>query len=244
MDPISNYRRALHDIGVLNWEDDDRSGENFFLQTYFSDFAHPVVLDIGAHHGEYARKIIKICRSAVVYAFEPHPETYKELEQCGQEHGFLTYNYGLGNRNESTTIYDYRHLDGSEHASIYRGVIEELHTQEAIAHPVRMKKLDDILGSFGLTRVNLLKIDTEGNEFEILLGAEHSIRRGMIDVIHFEFNEMNVISRTFFKDFYDFLPEYDFFRLIPNGAMHIPTYIPWLCEIFAYQNIVCTKKRM
>ena len=242
MDQIANYLRALHGIGVLNWEDKEQNGETFFLQTYFADFVKPVVLDIGAHHGDYARRVIEICRSAAVYAFEPHPSTYKILEQSGKDCGFRTFNYGLGQQQESVPIYDYLHLDGSEHASIYKGVIEDLQTQTATSHPIQIEKLDDILDHLNLTHVDLLKIDTEGNEFNVLLGAEQSIRRGMIDVIHFEFNEMNVISRTFFKDFFDFLPEYDFFRLTPSSAMHIPTYIPWLCEIFAYQNIVCTRK--
>lgn len=242
MDPISKYRNALNDIGVLNWEDKDRCGENFFLQTYLAEFFQPVVLDIGAHHGDYSNKIIEVCQSATIYAFEPHPAAYLKLEQCGKEHGYLTFNSALGKHNESATIYDYFHQDGSEHASLYRGVIEELHAQASIAHPIRIEKLDDVIDKLSLKQVNLLKIDTEGNEFNVLLGAEQSLRIGMIDVIHFEFNEMNIMSRTFFKDFYDFLPEYDFFRLTAQGAIHIPTYIPWLCEIFAYQNIVCTRK--
>ena len=53
---------------------------------------------------------------------------------------------------------------------------------------------------------------------------------------------MNVISRRFFKDFWDFLPEYDFFRLLPEGVLPLVQYVPSHCEIFAYQNIVCTRK--
>lgn len=242
MDAISNYHNALRDIGILNWEDENRSGENFFLQTYLSAFVRPVVLDIGAHHGDYSRKVIDICHSAVVYAFEPHPATYKELEQCGKTYGFQTFQFGLGQNQESAVIYDYQDQDGSEHASIYKDVIEKLHAATTTEHPVRLKKLDDVVDELDISQVNLLKIDTEGNEFSVLLGAEQSIRNNMIDVIQFEFNEMNIISRTFFKDFFDFLPEYDFYRLTPNGAIHISTYIPWLCEIFAYQNIICTRK--
>jgi hypothetical protein len=75
-----------------------------------------------------------------------------------------------------------------------------------------------------------------------LVRSEKTIKSGAIDVIQFEFNEMNVISRTFFKDFFDFLPEYDFFRLTHQGALFIRRYTPCFCEIFAYQNIVCVRK--
>jgi FkbM family methyltransferase len=242
MDPIGNYIKALHAIGVLNWQDQNTSGESSFLKSYLASFFRPVVLDIGAYHGDYAHNVLEICPSASVYAFEPHPVTYEILETSGKASGFKTFNYGLGRQQELTSIYDYHHQDGSEHASIYKKVIEDLHTGAAIKHSIQLEKLDDVLNDLGLSHVDLLKIDTEGNEFNVLIGAENSIRNGMISVIHFEFNEMNVISRTFFKDFFDFLPEYDFFRLTPNGAIHIQTYKPALCEIFAYQNIVCTRK--
>ena len=60
-----------------------------------------------------------------------------------------------------------------------------------------MEKIDDLK----LERLNLLKIDAEGNEYKILLGAKQALQANIIDVIQFEFNEMNVISRVFMKDF-------------------------------------------
>ena len=60
--------------------------------------------------------------------------------------------------------------------------------------------------------------------------------------IQFEFNEMNIESRVFMKDFFNILPEYDFFRLLPDGYIplgNINTYRnPLTLELFAMQNIV------
>ena len=88
----------------------------------------------------------------------------------------------------------------------------------------------------------MLKIDTEGHEFAVLRGASNLLKTGRIDVIHFEFNEMNVVSRVFFKDIWDFLPNYDFYRMLPDGLAQIKNYSPVFCEIFAYQNIVAKLK--
>ena len=87
-----------------------------------------------------------------------------------------------------------------------------------------------------------MKIDTEGNELEVIRGCAKSIALGKIKIIHFEFNEMNIAARVFFKDFWDILSEYDFYRLLPNGMMRIKKYDPLFCEIFAYQNIVAIYK--
>lgn len=228
-------------MGVFKW-DIEENGEKLFLQNYLSTFKDPIIFDVGANRGAYSMLVREICPSALIYAFEPHPTNFAVLESCGKNHNLLSFNYGFGKTNETTALYDYLEKDGSSHASVYEEVIEQLWKSSAVAHPVTIRKLDDVLIEQGISRVDLLKIDTEGSEFNVLLGAEQSIRNGMVNVIHFEFNDMNVISRTFFKDFFDFLPEYDFFRLTPDGAIHIKSYIPWLCEIFAYQNIVCTRK--
>ena len=76
----------------------------------------------------------------------------------------------------------------------------------------------------------------------VLRGITEFIQSGKIGAIHFELNEMNVSSRTFFRDFWDILPNYVFYRLLPTGMVKIERYSPLFCEIFAYQNIVAILK--
>jgi hypothetical protein len=54
---------------------------------------------------------------------------------------------------------------------------------------------------------------------------------------------MNVSSRTYFRDFWNLLPNYNFYRLLPDGMVKIERYSPVFCEIFAYQNIVAILKQ-
>ena len=154
-------------------------------------------------------------------------------------HGF---NVGVGDSNGEISLYDYADNDGSTHASLYQEVIEGIHHSKAIEHKVKIIKLSDFVTEHGIDYIDLLKIDTEGNEMQVLLGLKDFIAEGKVGTIHFEFNEMNVISRVFFKDYFDLLPNYDFYRLLPNGMLPIKRYIPIDCEIFAYQNIVAIKK--
>jgi hypothetical protein len=89
-----------------------------------------------------------------------------------------------------------------------------------------------------LQHISLLKIDTEGHEFEVLLGARNAIDRGSIEVVHLEFNEMNVISRIFCRDFFELLKDYSFYRMLPDGLLPLGPYTAVTCELFAYQNLV------
>lgn len=229
-------------MGILNWNT-ETNGEAKFLTEYLSPLTAPIVFDVGANVGNYSELVKKISNTAQVYAFEPHPTTFNDLKKSSLLYDYEAINCGLGDENGDAILYDYKNNDGSEHASIFKNVIEQIHGGESKAHGICIKKLDDIVLELNVDKINLLKIDTEGNELSVLMGGEKTIRKGNIDVIHFEFNEMNVISRTFFKDFYDFLPEYDFYRLLPDGFFSISAYSPKFCEIFAYQNIVCVKKQ-
>ena len=93
-----------------------------------------------------------------------------------------------------------------------------------------------------IDRISLLKIDTEGTEYDVLMGGKETLKQGKIDIIQFEFNEMNVYSRTFMKDFVEILPKYEFFRLMPYGLYPMGEYRPSTWEIFAFQNIAAIRK--
>src|SRR6185436_3522307 len=84
--------------------------------------------------------------------------------------------------------------------------------------------------------VDFLKIDTEGNELKVLKGAQSLLQKNAIRAIQFEFNEMNVVSRVFLRDFYDILAGYTFYRLLPDGLLPLGRYSA-RNEIFAFQNI-------
>ena len=136
-------------------------------------------------------------------------------------------------------LYDYYEKDGSSHASLYREVIEEIRHQRSIKYDVKVKTLDDFCHEKKIQKIDLLKIDVEGHELQCLLGALDLLKQDKIKAIQFEFNEMNIISHSTFKDFWDLLRGFKFYRLLPNGhLLYIKEYNPLYCEIYAYQNIV------
>ena len=236
------YHLSLNGIGILNFQNSKISGEDFFLRSYLKDKTIKVIFDIGANEGGYSKKIMELNPNAELYAFEPHPKTFKKLQEVADEFSFKAFNVGVGDKNETLKIYDYKYKDGSQHASIFKDVIEKVHKSEFIEHKITLIKIDDFCKKSNIAGINLLKIDTGGNELKVLKGASELIKNNKIDVIHFEFNEMNVFSRVFFRDFYEFLINYNFFRMLPDGLIFLSEYNPIYQEIFAYQNIVAIRK--
>ena len=236
------YRVALNNIGVLNYENDVVSGERHFIQRFLTWQPRALIFDVGANEGQYAKLVKEIGPDAVVHSFEPHPVSFAKLERAATETGLFAHRLALGDVAGGVEIFDYADEAGSQHASLYRDVIEKIHQRSAAQTKVPCDTLDAVAERLGLTRIGLLKIDTEGHELAVLRGAKDLLARGAIDVIQFEFNEMNVISRAFFKDFFDILWQYQLYRLLMDGVIRLPVYDPVFMEIFAYQNIVCVRR--
>jgi len=237
-------RLGLGGLGVLNHKSTSISGEKWFLENYLKNEKTGVIIDVGANVGNYSIDVLRLSPGLNVYAFEPHPVTFSKLaHNLASFNNAKTINKGLSFEKSSLNLYDYQDKDGSSHASLYEDVITELHgAGVAVAHEVELITLDDFIESKGIDVVKLLKIDTEGNELLVLQGAKKAIESGKIKAIHFEFNEMNVASRTFFRDFWKILESYRFYRLLPSGMIELKAYSPLGCEIFAYQNIVALRK--
>lgn len=233
------FRLSLSGLGVLNYRNAKESGEASFLRAYLSqdEFAG-VVLDVGANKGDYALMCLNINPKIKVISFEPHPKTFRQLVHNLKGKDVRLVNMAMGGKEGILRLYDYADNDGSSHASLYREVIEEIRGTKAVSHPVEISTIDLFLEKEHIEEVGLLKIDTEGNELDVLKGSIKAIQSKKIKAIHFEFNEMNVVSRCFFKDFMSILDGYEFYRLLPNDMIRIDKYSPLYCEIFAYQNIV------
>lgn len=236
------YRLSSRGIGILNYESDGLSGEENFIKTQTSNIKNGIIFDVGANVGNYAKKLRESNPSVRIFCFEPHPINFQKLCDNTSQLDIELLNVGVGSAEGKLKLYDYVDEDGSSHASLYKDVIETIHKKKSIEYEVDVITLDDFVNLHSIEKISLLKIDTEGHELAVLKGFECFIRMGKVELIQFEFNEMNIVSRTFFKDFWDFLPNYDFYRMLPNGFVPIKNYSPFLCEIFAYQNIVAKLK--
>ncbi|SEV92697.1 methyltransferase, FkbM family [Chitinophaga sp. YR573] len=238
------YKLSMTGIGIHNYENDYVSGEKAFIKYMKAHnlFKDGVILDVGANVGNYAIMLRENNITLPIFAFEPHPVAFKKLEKAASAHHFIPVKRGAGDASATAVIYDYAGNGGSEHASMYKEVISDIRNSEVEEISIDMVSLDQFVTENKIDKIALLKIDTEGHELNVLKGAKDTIKRGLVNVIQIEFNEMNVISRTFFKDIIDILPGYDFYRLLPDGLLPLGVYKILDFEIFAFQNIVAMKR--
>jgi FkbM family methyltransferase len=236
---------SLRGLGVLNFQDETASGERHFLVDVLGKLEEPVVFDVGANEGNYAKSVLELKPSARVYAFEPHPVTYGRLAALavGPEH-LVAVNAACGSTAGQMVLYDYAGSEGTQHASLHAGVIEGIHHGTANRHDVGVIALDSFVEEHNISHIDLLKIDTEGHELDVLKGTKKLLGEGRIHAVQFEFNEMNVVSRVFLKDFYDLMPQFEFYRTLRDGLMPLGKYSALKCEVFAFQNIVALPRKV
>lgn len=236
------HHAALRGLGVLNYQNDEISGETAFLKSVLDNSKKAVVLDVGANVGRYSQQILQIAPTTQLHSFEPHPKTFEKLSSNPLLKGATLVNKGVGERQSVLELYDYENSDGSSHASLHKGVIEGIHGEKSVAHKVAVIDLQSYLTDHQLNNLTLLKIDTEGNELSVLKGLGNFLKEKRVQFIHFEFNEMNIYSKSSFLDFINLLDGYNLYRLLPGGKrLPLKTYSPADLEIYAYQNIIAER---
>jgi FkbM family methyltransferase len=242
MDPLLySYNR----IGILNYRDLQESGEVFFLQKiclpHLQKFACPILFDVGANTGEYSLELAFLFPKSKIFAFEPLESAF--LKAQSQLSGFNNVEVlplALGSEKGLKEIFVYRNDPISQHASLFKNVLEDIHkNNQIISQSIELDTLGSFCSSRGIEKIHFLKIDTEGFEMEVLKGASSLITNNLIEIIQFEFNEMNVVSRVFFKDFFDLFKKsnYRLYRLNSRELIPIKEYDA-IHEIYKFQNLI------
>ncbi len=227
---------GLKGLGINNCG--DASGEYFYLKQLIEKKQKPVLFDVGANVGEWSRRALEINPSSSIFAFEPNTAPF---EKCSKISQIKAFNMACGSKEERRTIYDRPDYPISTHASLDRGIISKL-GKGVVEKEIEVVTLDQIIASHEIKNIDLLKIDVEGFEYEVLRGAKKAIKNGVIHAIQFEFNDLNVYRRRFFRDFQKLLPQFVFYRLLPKGKIPLRSYDPVLHEIFAYQNLLAIRE--
>lgn len=205
------------------------------------------VVDVGAGEGNYISIVRSFFPGVFVWAFEAHPVTYKRLKKrfignTSQENTHI-FGVGLSDAKRKAMIFDYAGSKGTGHASLEKEVIEKLWASEAEAYPVEVTTLDNIAEQHNISRIDILKIDVEGKELNVINGARQLLEKGAVQMIQFEFNKMNIITRTFMYDFIEVLPTYDFYRVLYTGELYKISELEFaMREFFHRQEIVCLLK--
>lgn len=122
-------------------------------------------IDIGGNIGFWSRDFCD--RFQNVEIFEPDASNIECLESnLEDKKNYNLHKVGLGSKAETKTFYKSMTTSGGH--SFYRDQVFEDQVEMTV---LPIKRLDD----YNLTNVDLIKIDTQGSEYDILLGGEQTL---------------------------------------------------------------------
>jgi FkbM family methyltransferase len=153
-------------------------------QVFLSLGTNSVLFDVGANHGQSIKRFRRRFNGAKIHAFEPSPINFAKLQMSTQDDPLLRLNnFALGAKSAALEFQQNTHSDMSSFLSPGKehwGGINNVTT-------VQVETLHNYCQRNSISKIDLLKIDTQGYDLEVLRGAkqmlsEHRIRSLLIEI--------------------------------------------------------------
>lgn len=180
----------------------------------------PVIFDVGANEGQSIEWFQVVFPHAKIFSFEPGPSAFDVLKKkYSNKENVRLFDFGLGAHNEKGTLQENSYSNMSSLLAL-----DDLGWGTIIRQtPIEIKTVDQVCLENEIDMLDILKIDTQGFDFEVIKGAEKTIEQNRIGLILFEVifcNQYKGLPR--FTTIMDYLIDHNF---------HLITFYP-----FAYQN--------
>ncbi|MBD2533812.1 FkbM family methyltransferase [Nostoc flagelliforme FACHB-838] len=144
------------------------------------------IVDVGANIGLFSIFLSQLHKSLKILAFEPVQPIFEVLQANVNLHSLdniSLQNYGLGSENISETVFTfYPNMAGNSTTRpleklAQREVMDQALNQDMVEYLFQsqevkgeIKTLSSVINSLAIESIDLLKIDVEGEEYEVLRG--------------------------------------------------------------------------
>lgn len=134
-----------------------------------------LVFDVGGYEGNFSQKIIDKF-SCKVFIFEPMKSYYNLIEKrFSTNDNVILYNFGLSKLTEDIKIF---------HSDDASSMFKESESYEII----NVKNITDFIKESNISKIDLLKLNIEGSEYDVLEKLIEDDLIGIIDNIQVQFH--------------------------------------------------------
>jgi FkbM family methyltransferase len=156
---------------------------------WITEYNIRTIIDIGANVGQFINWSLVTFNNPHIYAFEPIHNVFGELKvKFGNRDNIELFNYGIGNvsgellinvneNSPSSSILDLdaKHIENFDFA---------INTQKEVIH---VRTLDSLYDCFNINSNLLVKIDVQGFEHNVILGANKTLRCAKVIIVELSF---------------------------------------------------------
>ena len=194
------------------------------------------LIDAGSHHGETIILFNKNFKINNFFAFEPSPINYEILQKNVKklkDKRIKIFNYALGNIDEemqlnqsvesqSTTLLN---INTKSNYFQRKKKILSLSNNEYFnkSFQVKVETLKNFISKNKIANVEFLKIDTEGFDFNVILGLEDSIHK--VKYIYFEHHFHDMFKKKYTLSYiHNYLKKKNFEKVFKIKMMFRKTF--------------------
>lgn len=188
-----------------------------------------VYVDVGAHNGEMIEIISNKFIVKKILAIEPNPDCYLKLKKLKYFKKLLIFNLALSDKKgfdflkigHISTMSTINDLNDKSVYTKFKKIIMSIFyfSNQIYKRKIKIKKdlLSNILKLSKIKKIDLLKIDTEGHEFNVLKGAKNFLKNTHLVLFEFHYDD-SIIKKYSYNDVNNFLQKKNF-KLISKNKM-------------------------
>lgn len=176
-----------------------------YLKTIF-DYEIDTVIDVGSHHGEYINNINKNFQVRKIYGFEPSPLNFNKLiGRLSKEQNIEIFNLGIDkvkrntilNQNIESSSSSINNLNSNSKYFKKKYFFFNFLKKKVFSKPIEIRTitLKDFIENKKLKFIDILKIDTEGYEYNVIIGLGEKIK--LIKAIHLEHHFDDMLLKNY-----------------------------------------------
>ena len=235
------FAKRLSGRGIM---DPSSNGEFNVLKSIVANNQNSICyIDAGCNVGNHILEFVSICKKhdvkkISIFAIECFPSTIKMLKKNLKDVKYFLITKALGKEKKIINFFfkDIKDSSGNNSA------INHYYLKNRIE--VEQTTIDNLVEYYKIKKINFLKLDIEGLEYDALLGANKSLSKGKIDYIQLEYNQTWIYSGGTIEKILKLAQKYRFklYRIRKNDLLEIPSYNYNLDDFF-YCNLLLVKKK-
>ena len=203
-----------------------------------------IFVDVGANVGDWSAALIESGYIGRLVAIDPRQ---RNLEKVRTRLAALDFNkfdlceYAVSDKLEKVKFFSNKDQANSGTDSLY-DMRKIGYTDELDCIEVQTITLDELTSQMGISKINFLKIDIEGNELFALRGARSLLSSGSINFIQIEFGHAARAAGVYLHDIVNFVNEYNYkiFVIKPAGLLPL-NFSPFTENRYSYINFLLVK---
>lgn len=167
-----------------------KGSNSYSVQRQIIANSNPTIFDVGAYDGQVSIEYNNIFPNSKIYAFEPFPESFSLLKKAVAPH----YNISINNVALSSSTGKQTFFINGSHAtnSLFATDKESknfwkkelLETTKEIQ--VNTITLDQFCEENNISHIDILKLDVQGGEYNVLVGATNLLKKKNIKLVFME----------------------------------------------------------